>query len=166
MQAFIKNFVLTEKFRMLVLAGVAFAAMSPVLFQGLPFGYDLPHHYQCAFTFAESIGAGDFYPAWSVNRNFGYGGMETRLYPPISHYTLALAFLAVGNWHLASWLTFFFFAFLGGLGVYLWAHEYMSPWQAVFAGGVYCFLPYHLNQIYNTFFFADSFDFRLDFRRR
>ena len=138
-----------------VIAIVAFAVMLPVLLIGLPYGHDLPHHYQCATTFYESILNGDLYPSWSLNRNFGYGGMETRLYPPISHYSLAVAYLLIGDWHIASWIIFTLFAFIGGLGVYKWAREYMPPHQAVFAGGIYVLLPYHLSQIYNTFFYAE-----------
>src|SRR5258707_2476908 len=109
-----------EKFCVLVLLAVAFAVTLLVLIYGLPVGYDLPHHFQCAMTFVDSIKSGDLYPSWSLNRNFGFGGMEARLYPPISHYTLALAYLLLGNWHLAGWLTLLFFSFIGGYGVYLW----------------------------------------------
>lgn len=144
-----------EWFCVLILAVVSFAVLSPVMFRGLPYGWDLPHHYQCVTTFVESIRAGDFYPSWSLNRNMGYGGMETRLYPPVSHYTLALAYLATGDWQAATWLTLFLFTFAGALGVYLWAREYTSPAQAAFAGSVFAVLPYHLNQIYNTFFYAE-----------
>jgi uncharacterized membrane protein len=155
MKIFLKEFVKTEKFYILLIVLVAFVVMLPVLLKGLPFGYDLPHHYQCAITFYESILSGDFYPSWSLNRNFGFGGMESRLYPPISHYSLALAYLAIGDWHIASWLTFTFYTFVGCLGVYLWAKEYMPAAQAVFAGCLYALLPYHLNQLYNTFFYAE-----------
>ena len=155
MKTFLKNFTRTEKFYLLIIAAVSVAVMSPTLIKGIPFGYDLPHHYQCAMTFYESILNGDFYPSWSLNRNFGYGGMESRLYPPISHYALALFYLLSGDWHIASWLTFTFFTFIGGLGVYLWAKEYMPGRQAVFAGCIFTLLPYHLNQVYNTFFYAE-----------
>jgi len=140
---------------LLALVVVSFAVVLPVILQGLPYGYDLPHHYQCVHTFVESIRSDDFYPSWSLNRNFGYGGMETRLYPPVAHYTLALLYLLTGTWNAASLLTLLFFTFLGCLGVYLWTREYSSPWEAVFAGSVFAFLPYHLNQIYNTFFYAE-----------
>src|SRR3954447_20615733 len=136
----------TEWLCILALAVVSLAVVSPVLLQGIPIGYDLPHHYQCVHTFVESIRSGDFYPSWSLNRNLGYGGMETRLYPPVAHYSLAVAYLLIGDWHIASWLIFTVFAFIGGLGAYLWAREYMSPAQAVFAGCIYVLLPYHLNQ--------------------
>lgn len=155
MKSVLQNFTQTEKFYLLVLAAVSFILMLPVLFNGIPYGYDLPHHYQCAMTFYEGFLNGDFYPSWSLNRNFGYGGMESRLYPPVSHYSLAVAYYFTGDWHIASWLIFLLFTFLGALAIYLWAKEYLPARQAVFAGCFYALAPYHLNQLYNTFFFAE-----------
>ena len=155
MKTFFVKFLQDEKSCILIVAAVAVAVMLPVLIVGLPYGYDLPHHYQCAMTFYESILSGDFYPSWSLNRNFGYGGMEARLYPPISHYSLAVFYLITGSWHIGSWLVLTLFSFLGGYSVYLWAREYMPANQAAFAGSIYVLLPYHLNQVYNTFFYAE-----------
>jgi uncharacterized membrane protein len=155
MKIFPEKILQNEKFYVLLIALVAVAVISPVLIYGLPYGYDLPHHYQCAMTYYESIMSGDFYPSWSLNRNFGFGGMETRLYPPVSHYALAVFYLLIGDWQIATFLTLSFFTFVGGIGVYLWAREYMPASQAVFAGCIYNLLPYHLTQIYNTFFYAE-----------
>jgi hypothetical protein len=74
MKSALQNFTRTEKFYLLVLAAVSVAVILPVLFYGIPYGYDLPHHYQCAMTFYEAFLTGDFYPSWSLNRNFGFGG--------------------------------------------------------------------------------------------
>lgn len=155
MKTVLQNFARTEKFRLLMLAAVSFILLIPVLVNGIPYGYDLPHHYQCAITFYEGFLNGDLYPSWSLNRNFGYGGMESRLYPPVSHYSLAVAYYFAGDWHIASWLVFLLFTFLGALGIYLWAKEYLPARQALFAGCIYALAPYHLNQLYNTFFFAE-----------
>src|SRR5215204_167774 len=155
MKSALQNFTQTERFYLLILAAVSVAIVLPVFFNGIPYGYDLPHHYQCAMTFYEGFQIGDFYPAWSLHRNFGYGGMESRLYPPVSHYSLAVAYYFTGSWHLASWLIFTIFTFLGALAVYLWAKEYLPARQAVFAGCFYALMPYHLNQLYNTFFYAE-----------
>lgn len=144
-----------EKFNLYFVAFVTSLVMLPVLFKGLPYGYDMPHHFQCAMTFYESFTSGDLYPSWSLLRNAGHGGMELRLYPPISHYTLALFYLVTKNWHIATWLTLTFFTILGSFGVYLWARELMPVGQAVFAACIYAYLPYHLTQVYNTFFFAE-----------
>jgi len=155
MKSVLQNFTRTEKFYLLVLAAVSVVVILPVLFNGIPYGYDLPHHYQCAMTFYEGFLNGDFYPSWSLNRNFGYGGMESRLYPPVSHYSLAVAYYFTGSWHIGSWLVFTIFTFAGALGIYLWAKEYLAARQALFAGCLYALMPYHLNQLYNTFFYAE-----------
>ncbi len=155
MKLFHQNLFSNEKFNLYFIAFITSLVMLPVLFKGLPYGYDMPHHFQCAFTFYESFTKGDFYPSWSLFRNAGYGGMELRLYPPIAHYTLALFYLVSQNWHIATWLTLTFFTVLGSYGIYLWARELMSAPQAVFAACIYAYLPYHLTQVYNTFFYAE-----------
>lgn len=152
---FRKNLFQNEKYNLYFIAFITSLVMLPVLFKGLPYGYDMPHHFQCAFSFYESFTNGDIYPSWSLFRNMGYGGMELRLYPPISHYTLALFYLVSQNWHIATWLTLTFFTIAGSFGIYLWARELMSAPQAVFAACIYAFLPYHLTQVYNTFFYAE-----------
>ena len=155
MSFFEKNFLENDKYNVCFIAVITSMVMLPVLFKGIPYGYDLPHHFQCAFTFYESFINGNFYPSWSLFRNEGFGGMEIRLYPPISHYTLAIFYFLCGDWHIAVWLTLTFFTVLGSLGIYLWAREMMSSPQAVFAACIYAFLPYHLTQVYNTFFYAE-----------
>ena len=151
---FIK-FSKNEKFNLLVLAGISCAVMLPIFFRGLPYGIDMAHHFQCAYSYYEGFLDGDFYPSWSANRNLGFGGMELRLYPPLSHYLLAVIYLFIRDWHLAFWLTVTLFSFIGSLGVYLWSRELMTEKKAMFAGCFYALMPYHLNQIYSTFFFSE-----------
>lgn len=115
----------------------------------------MPHHYQCALTYREAILSGDFYPSWTDSRNLGYGSMELRLYPPISHYVLALFSIAVSDWHLATWLSYFFWLSLGSFGIYLWAKEFFSQNQAMFASIIYAVMPYKLNQMYLVFFYGE-----------
>lgn len=155
MRSAIFKFIGTDRGSAALLAVAASAVMLPALINGIPMGHDLPHHYQCAMTFAESIVEGDPNPSWSLNRNHGFGGMETRLYPPASHFFLAVAYLAIGDWHFASWTVFFALTLIGSLGVYLWARETLPPEHALVAGLIYTILPYHLNQLYNTFFYAE-----------
>jgi hypothetical protein len=69
----------------LFLLCVSAAIVLPIYFNGIPYGYDLPHHFQCAMAYVESIRAGDLYPSWSLNRNLGFVGMASRLYPQIAH---------------------------------------------------------------------------------
>lgn len=155
MKSFSQNFVQTEKFNLFVIFIVASCIMLPIFFYGVPNGYDLPHHYQCALTFREAILSGDFYPSWTNLRNLGYGGLELRLYPPVSHYVLALFSILFDNWHISTWLTFTFWWILGSFGVYLWAREIVSPRPALIAALIYAVMPYRLNQAYLVFFYGE-----------
>lgn len=134
---------------------VAAAVMLPILLYGVPYGNDIPHHYQCALTYRDAIISGDFYPSWTTLRNLGYGSMELRLYPPVSHYVLALFSLLTGEWFYATWLTFTFWWILGSLGVYFWARQLFPPNVAMVAAIAYSMMPYRLNQAYLVFFYGE-----------
>lgn len=150
-----RNIFRNEKYNVWVVSLAAAAVILPMLFWGTPDGVDISHHYQCAATYLESFAAGEFYPSWSAERNFGYGGLEARLYPPLSHITLALFRLAAGNWHLATWATFTFWWIVGSLGVYIWAREFVEPKKAVCAAVLFALIPYRINEVYQTFMHAE-----------
>ncbi|HEX8639142.1 MAG TPA: hypothetical protein VF692_13825, partial [Pyrinomonadaceae bacterium] len=149
------KFTETEKFNLAVIFIFASLVMLPVLIYGVPNGYDMPHHYQTAMTYRDEILAGNFYPSWTNLRNLGYGGMELRLYPPVSHYVLALFSLAVKDWHLATWLSFTFWWVLGSFGVYFWGRELGAPRYALVAALIYAVMPHRLNQAYIVFFYGE-----------
>lgn len=155
MKATFSSFFQSEKFNLCVIFLLASSVMLPILFNGIPQGYDMPHHYQCALTYRDAILSGDFYPSWTTLRNLGYGSMELRLYPPVSHYVLAVFSLITQEWFLATWLTFTFWWVLGSLGVYLWAREVVAPRYAMFAAVAYAVMPYRLNQAYLVFFYGE-----------
>lgn len=149
------SFFCRDRNNLLLVAAVAVAVVLPVLFYGVPYGYDMPHHYQCALTYRDSIISGDFYPSWTTFRNLGYGSMELRLYPPVSHYVLALFSLITGEWFYATWLTFTFWWILGAWGVYFWARQMFTPNTAAMAAIAYAMMPYRLNQAYLVFFYGE-----------
>ncbi len=155
MKSNLLKFLTSENFDYSAVIFIAVAVFLPVFYYGLPWSIDFLHHYQCAYSFYEGIVSGDFYPSWSAARNLGFGGMELRLYPPLSHYTLAVFYAFFHNWHIAACVTLTFYSILGSLGVFIWARELMPSKQAAFAGCGFAFLPYHLSQIYGTFFFAE-----------
>lgn len=145
----------SEKFYVLLIVAAAFLVTLPVLIWGVPYGYDMPHHYQCALTYLDALKSGDFYPSWTLARNLGYGALELRMYPPISHYVLALFEAVVGDWHLATWLTYLFWWTLGSLGVYLLSREFVKPNAAAFAAILFAAMPYRLSQLYLTFLYSE-----------
>ncbi|MGI8467294.1 MAG: 6-pyruvoyl-tetrahydropterin synthase-related protein [Pyrinomonadaceae bacterium] len=146
----------TQKiFYIIVIGGLAILATVSMFYNGVPGGNDLPQHYQFAETFYHSILSGEIYPSLAGDPNQGYGDVGIRFYPPFAYYVLSAARIFTGNWADASFLTFFLIFFASGIGVYLWAKEEFSDAQSLLAAGIFIFAPHHLNQIYNSFLFAE-----------
>src|SRR5262249_16245863 len=127
----------------------------PVLLFGVPKGNDLPQHYQFAVTFYDGAKEGIFFPSWSADVNSGFGDVGVRFYPPLSYYILDFFRGLLGNWFYARVSTFCFWFFLGGAGVYFWAREWFSQTASLAAAIAYIFIPYHANEIYNAFTYAE-----------
>lgn len=138
-----------------VIFTAAFLSTSPIYFAGIPSGHDLPQHFQFAQTYHDSIVSGDLFPAWSADENNGYGGIGTRFYPPLGYYSLAFARMLTGNWYDAASLNFFFWMFIGCIGIYCWAKEFFSPQVAGVAAVFYAFAPFHLAHIYQFWTYAE-----------
>ncbi|REJ78020.1 MAG: hypothetical protein DWQ47_16870 [Acidobacteria bacterium] len=141
--------------RLSIIAGAAVLAVATVAFSGIPYGNDLTQHYQFAATVNEALANGEFYPSLSPAANSGVGDYGLRFYPPLAYYALAIAFKATGGWYAASILVFFLAYFAGGIGVYLWAREELTGIAPTLAAVLFILAPYHLNQIYNNFLFAE-----------
>jgi hypothetical protein len=140
------------------LAIVVFTAavlILPVIFFGIPSGNDLPQHFQFANAYYDSIINGDGFPNFSSSENFGYGSVGIRFYPPLSYYVLAIFRIVAGNWFDAAWLAFMFWMVLGSLGIYFWARWWMQPKYSAVAAAAYALSPYHLNQLFISFIYAD-----------
>ena len=127
----------------------------PVLLYGVPSGNDLPQHYQFAQTVFDNLKSSDYYAGWTSSTNGGYGDVGLRFYPPLAYYVLAGFRGIAGNWGLASFLTFTFWFFVGGTGVYFLSREWFSENASLFGALVYMIMPYHVNEIYNAFTYAE-----------
>jgi len=127
----------------------------PVVLFGIPKGNDLPQHYQFAVTFYESAKDDVFFPGWSANVNSGFGDIGVRFYPPLAYYVLDFFRVVFGSWYYGSVATFWFWFFLGGSGVYFWAREWFGRNASLAAAIAYIFIPYHVNEIYNAFTYAE-----------
>jgi len=138
----------------LIPAGVSVLVVLPLAFVGLHDSTDLYQHIQFASTFYHSIVAGDYYPGWSGEENFGYGSVGLRFYPPLFHFLLGSARAVTGDWHAAIVSVLLVFSFVGVLGVYLWAKEFASEKHAAVAAAVFALMPYQLSQIYTSAFYA------------
>ena len=134
---------------------VAILTTLPMFIYGVPNGNDLPQHYQFALTFREALQNGTFYPSWSAAPNYGFGDIGIRFYPPFAYYILVFMEWLSGNWFDASVLTFCLWFFISGVGVYLWSREWFDKNASLFAAIIYILAPYHTNQIYNAFTYAE-----------
>jgi hypothetical protein len=135
----------------LIVTTVGALALLPVMLYGVPRGNDLPHHYRMAISFYDSIRDGTLYPGWNAEANAGYGDASFRFYPPAAYYALSAARALAGNWYDASLLLFALLSAAGALGVYFWARIFLHASLAMWAGILYTFAPYHINEIYQAF---------------
>jgi len=142
-------------YRIGLIASLAFIAMSASFWNGITSGNDMFQHYQFAVTVRDSIAAGVVYPSFAGSMNHGFGDVALRFYPPLSYYILDGFYFLFNDWFVASLVAFFSVFFVGGVGVYLWARQEFSHAQSLLAAGIFIFAPYHLNQIYNNFLFAE-----------
>lgn len=134
---------------------VASIVILPIVVLGMPSGSDLKQHLQFADAYYNAISAGDFFPGWASEDNYGFGSIGIRIYPPLAYYFLAAAQMFTGDSYNALLINIFWWMFVGCVGVYFLAKEWLSPAQSVFAAAVYAIAPYHLNQIYQVFLFAE-----------
>ena len=148
------------RFRFFYIALILIASILicvPIYYNGVPTGngYDLPQHYQFAQVIYDTVQNGKIYPDWIAATNAGYGDVGLRFYPPLAYYVLAGFRGLAGNWYSASFLTFTFWFFLSGLGIYLWAREWFEENASLFAALVYIVMPYHVGELYNAFTYAE-----------
>lgn len=137
------------------LTTAAFLLVLPMIIGGIPSGNDLQHHFRFALGIQEGISNGIVFPTWDAFANQGFGDAGLRFYPPLSYIFLNVFVGLTNDWYFGSILTILFFFLVGGIGVYLWARKWFPGPSAVFGAIVYMSLPYHVNQIYNAFFYAE-----------
>lgn len=135
----------------LIVVAVGALALLPVVLCGVPRGNDLPHHYRTAISFYDSIRDGVLYPGWNAEASGGYGDASFRFYPPAAYYAISAARVLAGNWYDASLFLFALLSVAGALGVYFWARVFLPANLAMWAGILYTFAPYHINEIYQAF---------------
>jgi uncharacterized membrane protein len=137
------------------IALLAALAMVSSFYQGITTGNDFRQHFQFAHTVHGSLTSGEIYPSFAAAPNYGLGDIALRFYPPLSYYLLSVVYIIVGNWYAAALASFWLIFFIGGIGVYLLASEEIQGARPLLAAAIYIFAPYHLNEIYNNFLFAE-----------
>jgi 6-pyruvoyl-tetrahydropterin synthase related domain len=144
-----------EVSRILCVALVSVAIITPAMIWGIPSNRDLFNHFRFALPFYDSLCDGRLYPAWLAESNSGYGDPSFRFYPPAFYYLLALARTLTGNWYAGTLLTYTLISVLGGLGVYFWTRSLLTENAAMVAGILFALAPYHVNELYMAVMLAE-----------
>src|SRR6266571_1968540 len=144
-----------ETIHVLALLVGAIVAVSPILFYGFPSALDLSNHFRFALPFYDALRSGHLYPGWLADSNKGFGDASFRFYPPALYYILAATRALSGNWYAAMIATFGSLSMIGALGMYLWAREFTSSQNGMWAGVFYVVAPYHVNQLFQAVMLAE-----------
>src|SRR5262249_35343364 len=87
--------------------------------------------------------------------NHGYGDVSVRFYPPGLAFTLALIRTLIGDWYVTAFVVFILLTLIGGLGTYQWARNFYPPSMAMWAGALFIFMPYRVNELYQSSLLAE-----------
>jgi 6-pyruvoyl-tetrahydropterin synthase related domain len=140
---------------LLVIALFAIAALAPAILWGVPASRDLQHHFRLALAYKESFSQYNFYPGWLAEANNGYGDVSLRFYPPGLGFLLAGMRTLIESWYATALIAFTLLTLTGGVGVYLWAGNFYDPRIAMWAGVIYIFMPYRINELYQSSLLAE-----------
>lgn len=137
-----------------VIAVVAFAALVPMLFLGLPSGHDFEFHMNSWMEVVHQWKQGVVYPRWASWAHYGFGEARFIFYPPGSWLLGALLGLVL-PWPLVpaayAWLTLL----AAGLAMFYLARHFLPEPDAIFAAALYAVNPYHLVIVYWRSAFAE-----------
>ena len=140
---------------LLVIALFAIAALAPAILWGVPASRDLQHHFRLALAYKESFSQYNFYPGWLAEANNGYGDVSLRFYPPGLGFLLAVVRTVIESWYATALIAFTLLTLIGGVGVYLWANNFYDSRIAMWAGVIYIFMPYRINELYQSSLLAE-----------
>jgi hypothetical protein len=138
----------------IVIAGALLIAL-PFLVFGVPSNRDLTNHFRFTLPFYDSIVAGNAYPGWLAESNFGFGDPSFRFYPPALYYLLSAFRFVAGDWYAATLLTFASISIISSLGMYFWAKSALTERTAILVSLFYAIAPYHVNQLYQATLLAE-----------
>lgn len=130
----------------LIVLGVLCAL--PLLLWGFPpRGHDSVHHARWCWNFAAQCWAGELYPRWLADVNFGFGSPAFFYYPPLG-YWVAAAFCAMFPgprevWMGLGWASALALV-LSGVTAWICFSRTAGPGRAWAASAFYMVGPYHL----------------------
>ncbi|MGJ3239224.1 MAG: 6-pyruvoyl-tetrahydropterin synthase-related protein [Anaerolineae bacterium] len=129
----------------LAIAVLALVSISPFLADGMILTDDGNLHLYRAIVLDDAIRTdGTLYPRYASALAYGYGASLFNYFPPTSYYPTVIAHALGADWVRAWELTIIFYVLLAGLGMYLWARQWVDTSGAWIATAGYLYAPYTL----------------------
>ncbi len=150
-----RRFNLNDRAAILLLLVFSAALVAPAAYFGIPDNYDLGQHLRFAQTWNQTLSEGSIFAAWGAVDNAGLGSPGVRFYPPANHMLMGLLQIATGSWYDTLWITMLIWMFIGSIGVYKLASEWLTPETAFCSSLLYGIVPYHLLQVFQAFLLAE-----------
>ncbi len=137
---------------MLLILGIAFLNIVPILWKGVAQGDDLDTHLSYFRAFLHEFGLNNLYPRWLSTLNGGQGSPVFLIQYPLPYFFLLGIYWpihlltrmdVVGAARALEVITLFIFMASSGWAAYAWLKSWCSPGAALFGSLVYVFAPYH-----------------------
>ena len=154
---------------MCVLASAA--AVVPFFFMGnpppggsrwdlrMPWTHDMFLHYDQMRDFYQGLAAGEIYPRWEEDTNYGFGAPTTCFYPPGVYYLTAVFYPIFHDWTRVLLVAHLLMMVGSAAAVYLLARRYLSRLAAIAAMCAYVIFPYHAIDQYHREALAELLSF-------
>jgi len=121
----------------------------------MPARRDFAEHLHLARTSYYAILSGNLIPSWPGDVNGGYGDLSARFYPPALPFTWAATRIFIKSWFWSAVTLFTVISFVGGIGAYQWAKQFMPSKLAAWAGFLYMSTPYHISDFFQASLMAE-----------
>ena len=155
----------------LVVILVSTAAVVPFFFMGhplpgggrwnlrMPWTHDMFLHYDQMRDFYQGLAAGEIYPRWEEDTNYGFGAPTTCFYPPGVYYLTAAFYPIFHDWTRVLLAAHLLMMCGSAAAIYLLARRHMSRAAAVAAMFAYVVFPYHAIDQYHREALAELLSF-------
>jgi hypothetical protein len=150
---------------------VSAAAVMPFFFMGrplpggsrwdlrMPETHDMFLHFDQMRDFYQGLAAGEIYPRWEEDTNYGFGAPTTCFYPPGVYYLTAALYPLLHDWTRVLLAAHLLIMVASAAAVYLLARRCMSRAAAAIAMTAYVVFPYHAIDQYHREALAELLSF-------
>ena len=114
----------------------------------MPETHDMFLHFDQMRDFYQGLAAGEIYPRWEEDTNYGFGAPTTCFYPPGVYYLTSALYPLLRDWTRVLAAAHLLMMLASGCAMYWLARRSMSRAAACVAMAVYILLPYHLTDQY------------------